>query len=94
MRDEAGAVLAELVLDDLLLGIERDDIAQSQRPDRDVDELLFGDAGALPLLREVVAAGHEQGFLGDEADELAPRHPQAELAGQAAGLVEDDVHAA
>ncbi len=89
--DERPARLADLVLDDLLFRLEGRDIVEPEGADGHPDELLLGDARALALLLEVVAAGHEERFLGDEADELAPGHAQAELAGQPDGFVEDDV---
>ena len=84
-------VFFELVFDNLFFGVERGNIVEPERADRRPDELFFGDARALGLFFEVVAAGHEEGLLGDETDELAARHPETELPGQLPGLVEDDV---
>ena len=69
----------ELIFDDLFLRIERRDIAQPERQDGRPDELFLGHARAFALFFEIVAAGGEERFLGDQTDELAARDPQAQF---------------
>ncbi len=85
------ARLAELEFDDLLGRIEGRDIVEAERQHGHPDELAFGDARAFSLFLEIMPAGHEEGLLRDEPDQLAPRHPDAQLRGQPRRFVEDAV---
>ena len=82
----------EQVFDHALLGFERREFIQTQRPDGDLDQLGLGDADGALLLAQEIAAGLEQRLQRHQADQLGAGHAQAAFGGLAASLVEGHMH--
>ena len=96
-RDEAhaaerpGGRRAQPVLDDALLRFEGRQLFESERLDRDLDEVGFAHAQRALLPAEVMPAGIEHRRKGNQPDQLGARHPEAAGVGAAADFVEGGV---
>mmetsp|Transcript_19562 Transcript_19562/g.75110 ORF Transcript_19562/g.75110 Transcript_19562/m.75110 type:complete len:413 (+) Transcript_19562:64-1302(+) len=93
--DEArgrAAGVAEHVLDDLLLRLERRKVVEAEGAHCNLDELPVTDAERPLLTREIMFAGVEHGLEGNNADDLRASHSHATRLSRLRHCIESLVH--